>query len=178
MIEDSVPRVMRATPFQAVGQYLTGSEGERWVPIHAGAPASKIKTIYDATMSYFESKADVLGEFDICTSHLSTNCGYDLSFEPAFYYPDKKNLFHYRHVDRKDQALFRTHPEVPGATDAVIEMLRDLAQLFMEHGAVNRQLGKFYPFRDAMAPETYAVIQEIKKSLDPQGIMNPGALGL
>ena len=178
VIEDSIPRVMRAEPFQAVGQYLTGSEGELWVPIHAGAPASKIKTIFDATMTYFESKRSILDEFNISTSHLSTNCGYDLSFEPAFYYPDKKNLFHYRNVDAKDAALFRTQAKVPGATEAVKVMLHDLAQLFMKHGAVNRQLGKFYPYREAMSPDTYSMIKSIKLALDPNCIINPGALGL
>jgi len=177
-IEDSVPRVMRAAPFQDVGQYLTGSDGERWIPIHAGVPTSRIKQVFDATMAYFESKADVLAKYNIATSHLSTVCGNDMSFEPAFYYPDNWEEFQNRHTDPKERKAYGHLPHVPGATAAVQEMLQDLAELFVREGAVNRQLGKFYPYKDAMAPETFALLRGIKQVVDPKGLINPGALDL
>ncbi len=177
-MESTIPRVTRATPFRHVGEFLTGSNGERWIPIHAGVPATRIKKLFDATMGYFESKADILKEFNINTSHLSSNCGYDLSFEPAFYFPDKINIFQQRHLEPKDAEAYAKNPAVPGATAAVQGMLNDMAQLFMEQGAVNRQLGKFYPFQEAIAPESYALIQGMKTLVDPKGLINPGALGL
>ena len=177
-MEESVPRVMRAAPFQDVGQYLTGTKGERWIPIHAGVPTSRIKHVFDATMAYFESKADLLAEFNIATSHLSTVCGYDMSFEPAFYYPDNLEAFQLRHVADKDLKAYGELPHVPGATAAVQGMLQDLAELFVREGAVNRQLGKFYPYQDAIAAETYGLLQGIKQVVDPKGLINPGALGL
>jgi len=177
-MEDSVPRVMRAAPFQDVGQYLTGSEGERWIPIHAGVPTSRIKHVFDATMAYFESKAEVLAKYKIATSHLSTVCGNDMSFEPAFYYPDNWEEFQKRHTDPKERKAYGDVPHVPGATAAVQDMLRDLAELFVREGAVNRQLGKFYPYKQAIAPETFALLRGIKQVVDPKGLINPGALGL
>ena len=177
-MEDSVPRVIRAAPFQDVGQYLTGADGERWIPIHAGVPTSRIKHVFDETMAYFESKGDVLAKYNIATSHLSTVCGHDMSFEPAFYYPDNWEAFQTRHTDPKERNAYGDLPHVPGATAAVQEMLQDLAELFVREGAVNRQLGKFYPYKQALAPETFALLQGIKSVVDPKGLINPGALGL
>jgi len=57
-------------------------------------------------------------------------------------------------------------------------MLGDLAQIFMEHGAVNQQLGKFYPYKAALNADTWAILEGVKQVVDPAGLMNPGSLGL
>jgi FAD-dependent oxidoreductase family protein len=62
----------------------------------------------------------------------------------------------------------------------VVQRLREeLRDLFFQHGAGSVQVAKFYPYRDAMNnPHTWNLLEEIKRLLDPKGIMNPGALGL
>lgn len=177
-MEPVIPKVVRATPFQHVGEFLVGNDGERWVPIHACVPASKLVPVYEATVAYFESQREVLERFNICTSHLIATAGTDIVFEPAFYYPDAMTTFQLRNLEPADAEKYRSLPAVPGATDAVIGMLGDLAQLFMEHGAVNQQIGKFYPYKDAMDPATWSILEDIKRSVDPNGLMNPGSLGL
>jgi len=47
----------------------------------------------------------------------------------------------------------------------------------MEHGAVNQQIGKFYPYRDALNAETWSILEGVKQVLDPQGVINPRSLG-
>jgi D-lactate dehydrogenase (cytochrome) len=172
-----IPKVIRATPFQHVGQFLVGHAGERWIPIHACLPASAVKPVFEATMAYFRSRAGTLEEFNIATSHLTASSGTDIVFEPSFYYPDALQTFQLRNLQPADAERYRSLPAVPGATAAVIGMLNDLARLFMEHGAVNQQIGKFYPYRDALAPDTWAVLEGIKRGVDPRGLMNPGSLG-
>jgi D-lactate dehydrogenase (cytochrome) len=177
-IAPTIPQVLRATPFQPVGQFLVGHHGERWIPIHACLPLSSVPAVFRATMAYFESKAEVLERFSIATSHLTGSSGTDLIFEPAFYYPDALKPFHLRHLEPAAAKEYATRPAVPGATAAVQEMLGDLARIFMEHGAVHQQLGRFYPYRAALAPETFGLIAGIKRLVDPGNLVNPGVLGL
>ena len=177
-LEPVIPKVVRAQPFKHVGEFLVGHAGERWIPIHACLPPSKLIPVYEATMRYFESKQDVLDELNICTSHLTGTSGTDIVFEPAFYYPDALKTFHLRNLEPADAEKYRRLPEVPGATNAVIGMLGDLAQIFMDHGAVNQQIGKFYPYREALSPKAWGVLEGIKRVVDPDGLMNPGSLGL
>jgi D-lactate dehydrogenase (cytochrome) len=176
-MEPVIPKVIRAMPFKHVGEFLVGHAGERWVPIHACLPASALKPVFEATMAYFRSKTEVLGRFSIATSHLTGSSGNDIVFEPAFYYPDALTTFHMRNLAPADAARYRKIPPVPGATDAVVGMLGDLARIFMEHGAVNQQIGKFYPYREALATDTWSLLCDLKRAVDPLGLMNPGSLG-
>jgi D-lactate dehydrogenase (cytochrome) len=44
--------------------------------------------------------------------------------------------------------------------------------------AIHFQLGKMYPYATELAPETLNLIRAVKAQLDPDHLMNPGALGL
>jgi len=50
-MEAVIPRVVRATPFKPVGEFLVGHDGERWIPIHACLPVSRVRAVFDATMA-------------------------------------------------------------------------------------------------------------------------------
>jgi FAD linked oxidases, C-terminal domain len=44
---------------------------------------------------------------------------------------------------------------------------------------MHMQLGKYYPYTEIMADETLPrVVRSIKAVLDPEGMINPGSLGL
>jgi FAD/FMN-containing dehydrogenase len=40
------------------------------------------------------------------------------------------------------------------------------------------QVGKSYPYMQGRDTEAARVLRDLKKSVDPQNLMNPGALGL
>lgn len=86
--------------------------------------------------------------------------------------------FQLRNVLPADRERFAESPLVEGANDAVVSMLRDLAALYLEMGAVHQQIGKFYPYKEALDPASFDVLSSIKAMVDPKGLMNPGALGL
>jgi FAD/FMN-containing dehydrogenase len=60
----------------------------------------------------------------------------------------------------------------------VARLRADLATAFMEHGAVSFQIGKFYRYQEGLAPSAAGFLAELKRLVDPDGRMNPGALGL
>jgi D-lactate dehydrogenase (cytochrome) len=177
-IEPVIPRVVRATPFRHVGEFLVGNAGERWVPIHACLPPSGVRPVFAATMAYFDAHADTLRRFCIATSHLTASAGTQIVFEPGFYFPDALGEFQLRWLEPAAARRYRKQPAVAGAGEAVIGMIRDLSRIFMEHGAVNQQIGRFYPYREGLAPATWALLEAVKRSVDPRGLMNPGSLGL
>jgi D-lactate dehydrogenase (cytochrome) len=177
-IDATIPRVCRATPFKHPGEFLVGHAGERWVPIHACLPLSKGLAAFEATMRFFDSRRELLERYHVATSHLTGSAGTDLIFEPAFYYPDAMTEFHLRNLEEKDARRYASLPAVPGASEAVGGMLDELARLFLDLGAVHQQLGRFYPYADALDATTRDVVRGVKALLDPANRMNPGALGL
>ena len=62
--------------------------------------------------------------------------------------------------------------------DRVIELRQGIADLHEALGAVQQQIGKYYAFSRNMVPESWELLQGLKRQLDPRGLMNPGALGL
>jgi glycolate oxidase len=45
-------------------------------------------------------------------------------------------------------------------------------------GGMHFQIGRTYPLQDGVDPRAWSLLKAIKADLDPQGLMNPGALGL
>ncbi len=177
-IPATLPTVIRAAPFQPVGPFLVGHHGERWVPIHACLPLSKVQRAYALMQEVFGRHRDILERFRIQTSLLTAVAGTDFIFEPAFYYPDALTPYHLRYLAPADAARYAAHPRVEGANDAVVSLLDGLKRAFLDLGAVHQQIGKFYPYRDGLDPVPRAIIDDLKRLLDTRGLMNPGALGL
>ena len=67
---------------------------------------------------------------------------------------------------------------MPGAWDAVHQVKSEVVKTLSAEGASHLQLGKAYHYHSALKAPALDLISGIKQSLDPEGIMNPGALGL
>ena len=78
----------------------------------------------------------------------------------------------------EEAGLTRAVVLVVVAAAAVAALRGDLATAFMEQGAVSFQLGKFYRYQEGLEPTAAGLLRELKALLDPDGRMNPGALGL
>ena len=62
---------------------------------------------------------------------------------------------------------------------ALAAFLKDeLAVLFHAAGATSFQIGKFYRYREGRDPGAWALLQAVKRQVDPEGMINPGVLGL
>jgi D-lactate dehydrogenase (cytochrome) len=69
-------------------------------------------------------------------------------------------------------------PANPTARNAVAELRRGCQELYASLGGASWQVARDYPFAEVLSPETWSLVQDVKKALDPRGLMNPGSLGL
>ena len=175
--DNTIPKVMRANPFMEVNSML-GPGGERWVPVHCSVPFSKAKAMHDACEALFARHAADLERFDIDHGYLSCSIGSSgILVEPCLYWPDARQAFHEQVLDAAYLAKLPTFPENLAARAFVARLRGELADLFASSGAVSFQIGKFYRYRLSQHASSLALLDALKRDVDPQGLMNPGALG-
>jgi FAD/FMN-containing dehydrogenase len=58
------------------------------------------------------------------------------------------------------------------------ELKDRVVELMFEHGGVHLQIGKTYPYLADRDPRQTRLLSELKNAVDPQHLINPGALGL
>lgn len=178
-LEGAVPAAFKAQPFGGVRTILLGAEGELWLPVHGFFPLSKTKTAARATERFFADNTDLLRRHGIKTSYLTCFSGSEFVIEPSFYWFDELGKFRLGLIEPEYRDKWKTIKADRETREVVLRLREELRDLFFQHGACSVQIAKFYPYRDAMNnPHTWNLLEEIKRLLDPKGIMNPGALGL
>lgn len=177
-VEPTFPRAHRGTPFNYPNGIL-GPKGQRWVPSHGLAPHSRALEVSHAMFGYFEERNAEMEKHGIEWGLIMSEIGSTATLiEPMFYWPDKRNAFHERWIEKD---FLATLPEWPASpeTAALMDSVRlGLLDVFMRHGCTHFQIGKTYPYRQGREENTFALLEGIKKVVDPKGLMNPGSLGL
>ena len=176
--EPSVPRALRGLPFSYPNKIL-GQKGERWVPTHGLCPHSRAPELLAAFRAYMQSHDTVIREhgfeYGIIFFAVGNNT---MTIEPLLYWPDARLPSH----DRLMQSDFAKSVPVqaanPRAAAAMQALRAGMVDLFMQHGCVHVQIGKYYRYKESREPATWAMLQSIKSALDPRGLVNPGSLGL
>ncbi len=86
--------------------------------------------------------------------------------------------FHRRHTSGAVLAkVSATEPNEP-ARALVAELRAEIVDLMYRCGGVHLQIGKVYPYmRDRDATQVH-ILRNLKNTIDPNGLFNPGALGL
>ena len=174
----TVPLTVRGTPFLPPNDIL-GPKGQRWAPSHGIVPHSRAVALTDAMYAFFDARADVIARHDIewgfVTFAISTTA---ILMEPMLYWPDARDPYHERMIEPAALAkLPRLAPD-PDAMAAIKQLRIDLAAFWMEHGCAHLQIGKTYRYLDSRKPQTRGLLERIKAAVDPDGLINPGALGL
>jgi glycolate oxidase len=177
-VEPSIPRALRGTPFSYPNRIL-GSAGERWATSHGLCPHSRAPQVIAAFEAHLVEHAEAIAEHRLDVALILFAVGPNtLCVEPLFYWPDARLPSHGRLMQPDFLAKVPEQPPNPAATRAMDRLRHGLVEKFVRLGCVHQQVGKYYPYRDSRDPASYSVLRAIKASLDPQGLMNPGALGL
>ncbi|MFZ4689851.1 MAG: FAD-binding oxidoreductase [Polymorphobacter sp.] len=177
-IANTVPTVVRGMPFAPLFNVL-GPKGERWVPMHTLLPHDRVKPFHRAISAYWADNADVMAAHGIYTGGMFMAVGASaFVYEPAIYWPDARTIFHDRMVPADHLATLPAYAASSAARAEVDRLKADVIALMHAHGGAHLQIGKVYPLLPGRNPASVALLRAIKAVLDPQGILNPGALGL
>jgi FAD/FMN-containing dehydrogenase len=178
IVENTIPKILRANPFPPPNS-MAGPGGERWAPVHGVVKHSKALETIEALTALFsahEAEMELLG----------VGCGYmfllvgktGFLIEPCFYWPDEQWDIHERFIEPAHFAKLPKLERNPEAR-ALVEKLRlAVIDVFGQMDGIHFQIGRTYPVCDRIDPRARQILDAVARDVDPQGLMNPGALGL
>jgi D-lactate dehydrogenase (cytochrome) len=177
-IANSVPSFVRAVPFAPLVNIL-GPSGERWVPVHGVLSHAQVAPFHDALTALFAGHQDEMDGLGVWAGTMFSPVGSTgFLYEIALYWPDARTAFHNTILDRAYLDSIPAYSSSPEASDFADRLKREIVALYAEHGAAFFQIGRAYPYRDRLDPTALSLLRAVKAALDPQGLMNPGVLGL
>lgn len=177
-LPDSIPRILAANPFGPVNN-MVGAEGERWLPVHGLFPHSQADAALNQIEALYRRHADTLSKFKIETGYLIATVSQQITLiEPVFFWPDALNALHKHSLEPDHLARLNQFEAVPQAWEAVYAVKSELVALLSALGATHFQLGKAYHYHSGLKAPALALMTQLKAHLDPDGVMNPGVLGL
>ncbi|MBL8642841.1 MAG: FAD-binding oxidoreductase [Rhodospirillaceae bacterium] len=175
-IANVLPRAMEARGFSVRG--FLGGLGQRWVPTNSLWPLSRAVEIATAVQGFFNARRADMQRLGIQESYM-TNWGQGyFQCEPSVYWADEVSELHLRHLGKDEADKFRGLKPNPEARAFVKQIRAELRDFFFKLGAVHVQLAKYYPYEEALSPETWRLLNDVKTVLDPDHRLNPKNLGL
>ena len=175
-IPNILPQAMAARGYSVRG--FLGKDGQRWVPTNSLFPLSRAPEIAAAIQAFFETKRAEMNRLNIVESYMTNYGETYFMCEPSFYWTDEVSELHLRHLGAEEAKKFKDLPPNEEKRAFVKQLRKDLTQTFQDLGAVHVQLGKCYEFNSTLRPETRRLVEDVKAMLDPDGLLNPGNLGL
>lgn len=177
-VENTIPKVLRANPFPPVNSML-GPNGERWVPVHGIVRHSQARETIDAVIALYKANAEAMERLGIGAGYMFLTVGTTgFLIEPVFYWPDPHGDLHRRSIEPAHYAKLSEHPATPEARALVERLRQEIVAIFGRMNGMHFQIGRTYPFRALSDPGAWDVLGAVKATVDPDGRMNPGVLGL
>ena len=177
-VENTIPKVLRANPFPPVNSML-GPEGERWVPVHGIVRHSRAVEAIERIGALYEENAAEMERLGVGAGFMFLPVGRTgFLIEPVFFFPDSWGELHRRSVEPAHLARLKEAPANAEAR-AVVDRLRgSVIEIFGALEAVHLQIARTYPLKARSDPIGWRLIEAVKRAVDPERRMNPGALGL
>ena len=178
-IDNSIPTVFNSVPFDGVSSVILGSDGEIWLPIHCFIPLSRAREMGGLIEKYFADNKELMDKHNIRTSYLTCFSGSEFVIEPSFYWYDEVQEFRLDKLEEKNREKWSGRSKDMDSREIALKLRDGLRDIFFEHGACHLQIGRYYPYREAMNNDgLWNLLEAVKSHLDPDRLMNPGSLGL
>jgi D-lactate dehydrogenase (cytochrome) len=178
-IRASLGIALRAQPFVPIGTLMVGLDGASSFPSNFTVPLSRAHELADEARTFFAENAAEMERHGIYVTTLQLCLKGAFGMEPIIYWPDRLNVLRYETALPSLREKFGGQPARPEARACAIDLRKRLiARLERLHPA-HYQVGKFYAYREAVAGHAgWSLVEGFKRHVDPQGRVNPGALGL
>lgn len=178
-IPNSIPLAARGNLFQQPLNSILGPKGDRWAALNSKVAHSDAVRLIRAFDELLEPYREDMQAAGVTLTRLMIGIDtHAFSFEPVFHWFDTWLPVHERTPDPNHLKKL-TNPEPnPQATELVEKLRQKIVELFADYGAASNQIGKTYRYLESMHPDTARLLKALKNELDPQGLVNPGALGL
>jgi FAD/FMN-containing dehydrogenase len=176
-IENTIAKVIRAVPFPPLNSML-GPEGEAWAPVHGMVALSQGPALLAAIEAMFAEMAPAFERHGVTTGYLFTTVSTNaLTLEPVFYWPEQRRPIHEASVEPAHLARLPKLSPNPEATAVVAAARRRVIEICASFGCGHFQIGRCYPYRESRDAASRALLDAIKRAVDPDGRINPGVLG-
>jgi FAD/FMN-containing dehydrogenase len=177
-IANTIPTVLRAMPFIPLYPIL-GPRGQRWVPMHGILPFSRVREFHRRITQLHDDYAGKMDAHKVEKAAMFTSISTNgFLYEPVFYWEDDRTPFHKRYLPQEYLDMLPEYEANPEGRALVGELRGKIQEIFSDLGAVHMQVGKSYPYLLGRQDQATRILKDVKQSLDPDGLMNPGALGL
>lgn len=177
-LPNSIPRAGRADPYSPLDAVL-GPTGDRWIALNAKVAHSDAHRLTEAVEALIARHKPELDAKGVVVSRLLTVIGnHVFSYEPVFNWHDSWLPMHHASIGRTMKSSVAEPSAHPDARDLVMKVRGEIVELFASFGAQSNQIGRTYHYADIMRPQSRALLEGIKATVDPHGRVNPGALGL
>lgn len=173
-IVNTVPLMTRAHPFPVLP--VTHPDGRRLLPIHGLFAWSALSAFHTDYLSLKANYAERMAEHGVSVAEFfAAVAGIGLLYEPVIYWGDEYTLYHHAFRMPQDERGSASPTGNPAGRALVEEMVEAIIALMRGHGATHFQIGRLYPYAKLRED---GLLQRLKAQLDPDNIINPGALGL
>jgi FAD/FMN-containing dehydrogenase len=177
-LADSVPRAVRAAPFPSLNGVL-GPDGERWAALNCKVAHSDALATIAAVEAVLEPYHERMQAHDITTTQLLIAISnHAFSVEPVLHWRDEWLPVHRLSPEPGHLDTLEEPAADPVSHALVAEIRAALVAMFAARGAASNQIGKTYPWLASLRPPAARLVTGLKHLVDPDGLVNPGALGL
>lgn len=176
-IANTMPTMARAEPF--VSHDMLSFTGQRQLPPSTILPLTQAVPFHQAFMVAVKQLETQMKHHNMDVQPTLSTVGTNgFLYEPLIAWDDAADEFHRR--NSSDEALeMASGREANMAARALANEIRKIMiDLAFEHGGIHLQIGKVYPYLRERDESTVAILKDIKRRMDPKGLLNPGALGL
>lgn len=176
-IANTVPTILRADPFLEYD--MLSPTGQRQLPPSTILPFSAVIPFHQKFMAALEKHRPQMQDSGMSVTPVFGTVGTNgFLYEPVIAWDDAVDEFHRRHSADAVLETVADRKADPAARELATEIRQLMIDMAFDHGGIHLQIGKVYPYLRERDANAVGILKDIKCRIDPNGLINPGALGL